>query len=272
MRQAPPFGSRVSALRPFLALPILAMVFTLAMSGTAPAQSAAQSAAQPAAQSVAQSAAPAPPWWDATFAANERACTSAAPPPWCVRWVEALNADLRPFGDRTAPEWRALPYARNREICGTLLPPAWCADWRAYIRTVPETEAYKAVAARYEAATKAENAAIAAARAEQDAREGPLRAVLDKVTAGRTISRDDWAVLEGRIAEDGNPQATEVLAWLHVQGRGVPRDYGRAYELYGDLVMKGRDDLKKNLDALWPLLTGAQKLTMQERFGPPSEP
>lgn len=208
-----------------------------------------------------------PPWWDATFAANERICGTSNRPAWCAQWIEALNADLRPFGDRSVPEWRALPYDRNREICATLLPPAWCTEWRAYIVKVPESEAYKAVASRHETITKAENDMAERARAEREAHEAPLMAVLTKITAGRAPTRDEVALLEARAQDEGNQQAAEALAWIYVQGRGVGRDYGRAYQIYGDLVVKGREDLKKNLDALWPLLTGMQKQEMQQRFG-----
>ena len=240
---------------------VIAATFAIAVLATVPHAAAAQ----PVTTIV-------PPWWDATFVANERACGGAGRPAWCAQWIEALNADLRPFGDRTVPEWRALPYDRNREICSTLLPPAWCTEWRAYIRGVPESDAYKAVAARHEATTKAANDIAERAQREREVHEAPLIAILTKVTAGRSPTRDEVALLETRALEEGNHQAAETLAWLYVQGRGVGRDYGRAYELYGDLVVKGRDDLKKNLDALWPLLTGSQKQTMQQRFGPPSEP
>jgi TPR repeat protein len=227
----------------------------------------------PAHRAAAQApAAIVPPWWDARFEANERACGAADRPAWCAQWIEALNADLRAFGDRSVPEWRALPYDRNREICSTLLPPPWCTDWRAYIRAVPESDAYKAVAARHEATSKAENEVAERTRREREAYEAPLNAVLTKVTAGRSPTRDEVALLESRALEDGNQQAAEALAWLYVQGRGVGRDYGRAYELYGDLVVKGREDLKKNLDALWPLLTGSQKQAMQQRFGSATQP
>jgi hypothetical protein len=105
-------GTGVRSRRPLLAA--LAAILVLAVAGPpAAGQSPAPAAARPVL-----------PWWDASFEANERACTSGGPPAWCVQWVEALDTGLRPFGDRTVPEWRAIPYERNREVCSTLLPPA----------------------------------------------------------------------------------------------------------------------------------------------------
>ena len=66
---------------------VIAATFAIAVLATVPHAAAAQ----PVPTIV-------PPWWDATFVANERACGGAGRPAWCAQWIEALDADLRPFG------------------------------------------------------------------------------------------------------------------------------------------------------------------------------
>jgi len=204
-------------------------------------------------------------WFDATFDQNMQACMPLERPGWCQDWFAALDTRLMPFGNRSVPEWRTVPAARNADICAALLPPAWCTDWVEFSRQTSTEEPYRAAAKA--AQGRAQAAAEAAAKALRAAQEKirPFRAAAQKVATRQQTAADVALVQEW--ASNGDREAMELLAWMHVHGRGVPQDFAQAYTLYAQLVMGGRDDLRTNMDGLWPLMSESQRDAMYQRFG-----
>lgn len=189
-------------------------------------------------------------------------------PAWCGDWFRALDARLEPFGDRSVPEWRTVGFLVNLQACAVRLPPAWCPEWLADVRAAeehPRTAAAMEELRAHFAAVEEEGRRLAA---ERDAYMRPFLEAAARVREGRQ-TLEDVALVEGR-AEIGEQPAVELLAWMHVVGgRGVPRSFGRAYALYGRLVLDGREDLRPNLDSLWPRLTREDQQAMFELFGGP---
>lgn len=200
------------------------------------------------------------PWYRRDFAPNHEACLARPRPTWCQGWLAALEAGRPKPTDPTLPEWQRLPVEKNLLTCDTLKPPSWCPDWMEAMTAVIKQKSYQDMIA----AAAAVDAIAAEKQAKVDAEQAVWRALLGRVLAGQA-SKADLAEVEQRAAK-GEIGALEALAWMNVQGRGVAKNYLRAYELYGQAYLAGRKDLKANLDAIWPHLTGDEKSRMVKKF------
>ena len=49
----------------------------------------------------------------------------------------------------------------------------------------------------------------------------------------------------------GDPEAMEIMGYLHARGIGVPRDPEIAYIWYGRAFLGGETGVKANMDVLW---------------------
>jgi hypothetical protein len=243
--------------RPALFLRALALAAATAacLAGEAAAQGAPARPASPAGAA----------WLGFDFDRRFAACAPAVRPGWCVDWFRAMDARVEPFGDRSVPEWRTLAFADNLRTCGVRLPPQWCREWLADARSADEDPRYRGEIDEIRAELEAIAAESARIAAEREAYERPFREAAARVADGRQ-SPADVALVEER-ALLGDVEAMELLAWMHtVGGRGVPRSYARAYEIYGRLVLAGREDLRPNLDSLWPRLSRADQEALHEMF------
>jgi len=204
-------------------------------------------------------------WLGFDYERRFAACAPAIRPGWCTDWFRAMDARMEPFGDRSVPEWRTLPFVQNLRTCGVRLPPEWCRDWLADAAAAGEDPRFLAEIDQIRdelAAIAAESVRIAA---EREAYERPFREAAGRIGEGRQTT-DDVELVEER-AMLGDADALELLAWMHTTGgRGVPRSYARAYEIYGRLVLEGREDLRPNLDSLWPRLSRGDQETLHEMF------
>lgn len=200
------------------------------------------------------------PWYQRDFATNHGACLVRPQPAWCRNWLVAMEAGRPKPTDPTLPEWQRLPVEKNFQTCNTLKPPVWCPDWMVAMASVIKQKPYQDMVA----AAAAVDTVEAEKQAKIDAERAIWRALLDRVLAG-SMSKADIADVERRAAK-GEVGALETLAWMNVQGRGMMKNYVRAYELYGQAYLAGRKDLKANLDAIWPHLTGDEKSRMLKKF------
>ena len=102
--------------------------------------------------------------------------------------------------------------------------------------------------------------------AGDDAQYRPLKDVLARIASGQVLPADVPLLKQQSDLPGGNQLATETLASLYVQGRGVKRNLPEAYRLYNRLVRQGRLDLQPNLDRLLPFLTAAEREDVAREF------
>jgi len=79
------------------------------------------------------------------------------------------------------------------------------------------------------------------------------------------LSADQLAMLRRRAVEQRDPEAMEILGFLHAEGLSVPRDYVEAYRWYGLAFLAGETGVRENMDIVWQQvqqhdLEGAQLL------------
>ncbi|MPZ12216.1 MAG: hypothetical protein GEU89_18695 [Kiloniellaceae bacterium] len=71
-----------------------------------------------------------------------------------------------------------------------------------------------------------------------------------------------------RATEQRDPQAMEILGYLHAEGLSVGRDYAEAYRWYGLAFLSGEKRVQPNMEVVWQLLQrsdleGAMALTRE---------
>lgn len=208
------------------------------------------------------------PWDEWEPEAQWTTCTGETPPPWCSTWRRLMEQGRPQIITDQGPEWQRVSFERNLALCSVvLLPPSWCEDWKRFMFGVMKGPGYAAALAAYRVteAAKAERAAFEKARQQ-------AWTTLALRIGNRRPQPGDFEIIEKR-ALDGDLDALELFAWMHVFGVGLPHpDYGRAYELYAEAILAGRKALQPNLDRLWPRLTGAERERVLERFGRPKPP
>ena len=158
--------------------------------------------------------------------------------------------------------WRELETSRAAYICLSDSPATWCGDWwdsrtDRPLRLTPEDED-----------GMAEAAPPPPAKAVSDAR---WQEVLERIAVAPP-SRADFLYLSLRALQDSDPAAMEVLAYAYALGRGVDRDYAKAYEYYGRVFYSGLEHVKPNLDQLWAFLTDEERLRLTALFAPGTVP
>jgi TPR repeat protein len=67
----------------------------------------------------------------------------------------------------------------------------------------------------------------------------------------RTFTSSDIELIRKRAEETGDPEAMEIMGYLHARGIGVPRDPEVAYIWYGRAFLSGETGVKANMDVLW---------------------
>ena len=197
------------------------------------------------------------PWYEAEFDTNLQRCKGLQPPIWCADWFEAMDrATLWPDTDKV-PEWQTLRFPRNLRVCDSLLPPAWCADWLEAMKAVAASDPFIEIASEM-------SSEIAAVRERMRQSMISWQEVLARVRSRRMSPKDVAEVR--RRAELGDNAALEVLGWMHVKGYGVEMDFAKGYEYYFRAVLRGRNDLLANLDAIWSYLSSPEKARLRAQF------
>ncbi|MBI1207699.1 MAG: hypothetical protein GC191_10480 [Azospirillum sp.] len=201
-------------------------------------------------------------WYQSDFdAVLERCHLADQRPSWCQSWVDAMEAARPKEAEVSQPEWRRMTFARGLEICAVpLLPPDWCGAWHAAMKQVSEQPPYSSFAGGL-AARRAQLLAEIA-EAARVWRELVQRAGLNR------LKPEDFQELDRRI-EFGDDKAMELQAWLYFDGRGVKKDFARAYEYYFKAVRAGRTDLVKTLDQIWPRLRQHEQEQIAREFARP---
>jgi hypothetical protein len=85
---------------------------------------------------------------------------------------------------------------------------------------------------------------------EEDAR---WLAFLEQVDPA-DLSAEDLATIRRRATQRRDPQAMEILGFLHAEGVAVARDYAEAYRWYGLAYLAGERRVKPNMDIVWQQL------------------
>jgi hypothetical protein len=147
-----------------------------------------------------------------------------------VQESESLGGDARsPWQDGN---WRRAGPEMRIYICRyAKLRPAWCdaADRAPTVHPPVEPEVY--------------GPNITAA----DAHWHRLLRSADP----RTFTSSDIELIRKRADETGDPEAMEIMGYLHARGIGVPRDPEIAYIWYGRAFLGGETGVKANMDVLW---------------------
>jgi TPR repeat protein len=78
-------------------------------------------------------------------------------------------------------------------------------------------------------------------------------AFLEEVQPGE-LSAQDVERVRRRAVERRDPQAMEILGFLHAEGLSVERDYAEAYRWYGMAYLSGEKRVRPNMDVVWQLL------------------
>jgi hypothetical protein len=68
------------------------------------------------------------------------------------------------------------------------------------------------------------------------------------------LTEDEVAMVRRRAVERRDPQAMEILGFLHAEGLSVERDYVEAYRWYGMAFLAGEVSVRPNMDIVWQLL------------------
>ncbi len=197
-------------------------------------------------------------WFQRGLDDNLRYCAVHSDrPKWCTTWIEAMEMARPKPTDLSLPEWQRTPFDDTMMVCTSLLPPGWCPAWHQAMAGLSLDSAYAEIA----------QALTAQRIKEEDARQAKAQAWTDALNhvASNRVSPLDLDLIRQRAA-DGDVTAYEVLGWIFLQGRGVRRDYARAYEFYGRAVLAGREDLRPNLDSIWPLMNETQKNEIRVLF------
>ncbi len=69
-----------------------------------------------------------------------------------------------------------------------------------------------------------------------------------------------------RKAEEGDPQAIELLAWMSANGVGLRRDLATAFDLYSRAHGLGVDGAKENAQAIYRSMTPGERRTVFNPF------
>jgi len=75
-----------------------------------------------------------------------------------------------------------------------------------------------------------------------------------KAAVPAELSAEELALVRRRAVERRDPQAMEILGFLHAEGLTVPRDYVEAYRWYGMAFLAGEWWVRANMDVVWALL------------------
>lgn len=142
------------------------------------------------------------------------------------------------------PLWHGATTLMRLYICDyARRPPSWCADER--------------------------RPPAAAALPEP---QGPTLSPEDaawqdflKTAEPAKLRGEQLAMLRRRAVERRDPEAMEILGFLHAEGLSVPRDYIEAYRWYGLAFLAGETGVRENMDIVWQRvqqhdLEGAQAL------------
>lgn len=68
------------------------------------------------------------------------------------------------------------------------------------------------------------------------------------------LTPEQVAMMRRRAIERRDPQAMEILGFLHAEGLSVARDYVEAYRWYGMAYLAGEHSVRPNMDVVWELL------------------
>jgi hypothetical protein len=68
------------------------------------------------------------------------------------------------------------------------------------------------------------------------------------------LSPQEVAMVRRRATERRDPQAMEILGYIHAEGLSVARDYAEAYRWYGLAFLAGEKRVRPNLDVVWQQL------------------
>ena len=69
-----------------------------------------------------------------------------------------------------------------------------------------------------------------------------------------SLTREEVAMVRRRAVERRDPQAMEILGFLHAEGLSVTRDYAEAYRWYGMAFLAGEVSVRPNMDIVWQQL------------------
>lgn len=113
--------------------------------------------------------------------------------------------------------------------------------------------------------------ALAAARASApaidlpaDQGDMPWLQVVQEVAGGKP---GPFAVNAVRArAEDGDGQATELLAWMNANGVGLRRDLARAFSLYQQAEMHGVPGARDNAQAVYRAMAPEERRTVLDPY------
>ena len=68
------------------------------------------------------------------------------------------------------------------------------------------------------------------------------------------LSPQEVTMVRRRATERRDPQAMEILGYIHAEGLSVARDYAEAYRWYGLAFLAGEKRVRPNLDVVWQQL------------------
>ncbi len=195
-------------------------------------------------------------WFLRDFDSNLDLCNARSIlPDWCSVWMNEMEAKREKPTDLNLPEWRRVDFETNVKICTTMLPPKWCSEWKEAMREVVFSQNYTDSVAQMIAIRKFDE------NAKQE-RSDEWNRVLDHASDDKTTS-EDLEVINEHI-KDNDPDAFEILAYLHYKGKGVDQSYLKAYENYGRAYKHGKRELRSNLDALWKIMNESDKRIVSE--------
>lgn len=161
---------------------------------------------------------------------------------WLLPGVPAASAAdshpaPAPAGDAASPWehplWHNATTLMRLYVCDhARRPPSWCAEAAqpAAAATLPEVQG--------------------PTRDPEDAR---WQAFL-RTAVPADLSAEQLALLRGRAVGRRDPQAMEILGFLHAEGLTVPRDYAEAYRWYGLALLAGEESVRANMDIVWQQL------------------
>ncbi|MDX1402728.1 MAG: hypothetical protein R3245_12465 [Kiloniellales bacterium] len=137
-----------------------------------------------------------------------------------------------PYSPWRHETWRNAPHETQRYVCDyAQRPPAWCAErpWSPNVYTNHKPEVYGPSAPQDEAQW--------------------LR--LRNRLSHESLSSEDVSVIRRRALIRKDPEAMEIMGYLHAEGLAVPQDLEEAYVWYGRSYLAGRRGVKENMDILW---------------------
>ncbi len=147
-------------------------------------------------------------------------------------------------------------------VCLPDVQPAWCADARDGVRPPPPAPPAPPPQDRRRGRSEPPPPPPPPPKSVDDDTWQSLLAELTR----RRPRPEDITTLERRGFEDKDPTAFEILGFTFATGRGRPKDLATGYQYYGLALVRGRADMRTNLDEIWRFLSDDQQLFIRFRF------